>query len=131
MSKKKHDLPSKGNNTGEQDSDNCKGKQKPSKKKKRIADTSRKSHKEEIEKGSYLTQNKQVLAILSEGKALNRHEIWALMCKRYKYLQGSSAARAISNLYHAGAIAIDKTDYYEDTGKTIRYYKLAEQQTAS
>ncbi|MCI5082139.1 MAG: hypothetical protein MRY78_10610 [Saprospiraceae bacterium] len=100
------------------------------KKRRKIADTSIESHHEEIRLGSYLTQSKEVISILSDGIPRNYHEIHELMKVRFEQIEKTSTVRAISNLRTDGVICIDDTKFYtpkgKKRGKRIRYYKLVE-----
>lgn len=132
MSNKKdnHNLPSNNYSNGGKDSNNQGCIQQQSGKKRKIADTSIESHHEEISRGSYLTQSKEVVSILSDGIARNYHEIHELMKVRFLQIEKTSTVRAISNLRTNGVIYIAKTEFYtpkgKKRGKRIRYYKLVE-----
>lgn len=82
------------------------------------------SHHEE--KANYPKQEKQVLQILSENKAMTARAIRAVMGKRWKWLELSSAHRAINTLRNENLIKVAKLDKCPTTNKRVRYYTLAQ-----
>lgn len=83
------------------------------------------SHIEEIVKGTYPKQETQVKMILEEQE-LNSRQIHHEMCRRFKYLDVSSCRRAITGLLGSEEIEVSKLDKCPITGKTVRFYKIAE-----
>lgn len=75
---------------------------------------------------NYPKQEKQVLQILSENKAMTARAIRAEMAKRWEWLELSSAHRAINTLRNENRIKIAKLDKCPTTKKRVRYYALAQ-----
>ena len=88
---------------------------------KRVAETSILAHREEQQKGTYQTQENQVLNLLRD-RTLNSRQIHEAMC-RIKYLDLSSTRRAISSLLDQNLIRIAKIDRCPITKRKVRYYQ--------
>jgi len=83
------------------------------------------------ERENYPKQEQQVLQILSGEKAMTARAIRAEMGRRWKWLELSSAHRAINTLRNNNLIEVAKEDKCPDTNKTVRYYTLAQKNRGS
>lgn len=83
------------------------------------------SHHEE--KANYPKQEQQVLTILSESKApLTARAIRAEMARRWRFIELSSAHRAINTLKRERQLYRAKIDKCPFTRKRVSFYALAQ-----